>query len=34
VEVPVPDRAILEDIDTPEAYQDLIRRYDSGSLPL
>lgn len=28
--VPVPDSAVMEDIDTPEAYEELLRRTDSG----
>lgn len=32
-EVPVADSAILEDIDTPEAYEDLLRRSVPGSDP-
>jgi CTP:molybdopterin cytidylyltransferase MocA len=28
--VPVDDPAVLEDIDTPEAYADLLRRIDAG----
>jgi molybdenum cofactor cytidylyltransferase len=31
VEVPVVDAAVLEDIDTPEAYEDLLRRSVPGS---
>jgi len=34
LEIPVSDPAVLEDIDTPEAYRDLVRRYDSGVLPI
>lgn len=31
LEVPVTDAAVLEDIDTPEAYEDLLRRSAPGS---
>jgi molybdenum cofactor cytidylyltransferase len=33
VEVPVTDPAILDDIDTPEAYEDLVRRSAPGPDP-
>ena len=34
LEVDVDDAAILEDIDTPEAYRDLVRRHELGRLPI
>lgn len=34
LEVSVDDGAVLEDIDTPEAYQDLLRRHELGTLPI
>lgn len=34
IEVPVQDPAILDDIDTPEAYHDLLRRHAAGDLPI
>lgn len=33
-EVPVRDPAIIDDIDTVEAYQDLLRRHAAGALPI
>jgi CTP:molybdopterin cytidylyltransferase MocA len=34
MEVPVRDPAIVDDIDTVDAYQDLLRRHAAGALPI